>query len=135
MFGASILLFRTLIMMFTEHAFKILVEWVIALLVAEFLIDLFFFLSSLKWFTSSNKENVTLPLRLGAMAIILHGIRVSIYVLGRIGPWINFDVKPEYHSSYTYNLFWVYFAGILAFLGVIGVFVLWQIIRSKKKRT
>ena len=132
--GSGILLFRTISMMLFENAFEILVLWVVFLLVAEFIVDLACFAGSIGWLISDSSIKATLPLRLGAMAAVLHAIRVLIYVLGRTGPWINFDVKQEYHASYKFEWFWVYFAGILATLGVIGVMLLWQIIRQNRKR-
>lgn len=135
MLGASILLFKTLRMMTVEQAFDILVPWVIAMLISESLIDLGCFLASLRWFISNNRLHARLALRLGAAAAILHAIRVLIYVLGRTGPWVNFDVKPEHHAAYTFEWFWVYFAAALAVLGVVGVIVIWQIIRHKRNRS
>lgn len=132
--GASILLFRTIRMVLIENAFNILVFWVFSLLIVEFLIDLSCVLSSIRWFIFDNSIKARLPLRLGAGAAILHAIRVLIYVLGRTGPWINFDVKQEYHDSYTFKWFWVYFTAILSILGIVGVIVIWQIIRFKRKQ-
>ena len=132
--GASILLFRTMRMMLIEGAFEILVTWVVGLLIAEFLIDLACVIGSIRWFILNDRTKATIPLRLGAAATILHAIRVLIYVLGRTGPWINFDVKPQYHESYTFEWFWIYFATILSILGVLGVIVIWQIIRYKESK-
>jgi len=133
MLGASILLFMTIRMMAAEQAFELLVPWVIALLIAEFLIDLGCFLAAVRWFVSGKRASGKLPLRLGASAALLHALRVLVYVLGRTGPWINFDVKPEHHEAYTFEWFWVYVAATLAVLGVIGVMVIWQIIRIKAR--
>lgn len=130
--GASILLFRTLRMMFFEKAFEILVLWVIILLIVEFLIDISCIISSLRWLISNDARKATFPLQLGAAAAIFHAIRVLIYVLGRTGPWKNFDVKPIYHSSYSFEWFWVWFAAILSVLGVIGVIVIWRLRRRAK---
>lgn len=131
---AGIVLFRTIRMMLVENAFEILVLWVITLLIAEFLIDLACLFWSIRWAITGKRRDATLPLWLGAIAAFLHAIRVLIYVLGRTGPWINFDVKPEYHDSYVFDWFWVYFAGTMSILGIIGVIVIWQIIRAKKKK-
>lgn len=131
--GASILLFRTVRMMFIENAFEILVLWVSLLLIAEFLVDISCIGSSLRWLISNDELKATLALQLGATATILHAVRVLIYVLGRTGPWVNFDVKLIHHSSYTFDWFWVWFAAILSVLGVIGVLVIW-ILRRRSKR-
>ena len=131
MAGASVLLYRTLSMVFAEQAFEILVWWVIALLIAEFLIDLACLLSTIPWLIRGDSFFARWPLRLGATAAILHAIRVLIYVLGRTGPWINFDVKPDQREAYSFDWFWVYFAAILSILGVAGVIVIWRIIRHR----
>jgi len=130
--GAGILLFRTLRMIFVENAFEILVLWVFLLLIIELLVDISCILSSLRWLISGDPIKASLPLRFGAAATILHAVRVLIYVLGRTGPWVNFDVRPEYLSSYTFNWFWVWFAGILSVLGIIGVIVIWMLRRRAK---
>jgi len=130
--GAGILLFRTLRMIFVENAFEILVLWVFLLLILELLVDFSCILSSLRWLISGDPIKASLPLRLGAAATILHAVRVLIYVLGRTGPWVNFDVRPEYLSSYIFDWFWVWFAGILSVLGIIGVIVIWLLRRRAK---
>lgn len=130
--GASILLFRTLRLLFLEQGLEILVLWVIILTVLESIIDSCCIIGSLRWLISNDALKATFPLRLGAAAAILHAIRVLIYVLGRTGPWVNFDVKPIYRSSYSFDWFWVWFAAILSVLGVIGVIVIWKLRRRSK---
>ena len=130
--GASILLFRTLRLMFFEQGLEILVLWVIILTILESIIDFSCIIGSLRWVISDDALKATFALRLGAAAAILHAIRVLIYVLGRTGPWVNFDVKPIYRSSYSFDWFWVWFAAILSVLGVIGVIVIWRLRRRSK---
>jgi len=130
--GASILLFRTLRLLFFEQGLEILVLWVIILTILESIIDSCCIIGSLRWLISNDALKATFPLRLGAVAAILHAIRVLIYVLGRTGPWVNFDVKPIYRSSYSFDWFWVWFAAILSVLGVIGVIVIWRLRRRSK---
>ncbi|MFC2026783.1 hypothetical protein ACFLUX_02280 [Chloroflexota bacterium] len=131
-FGASFLLFLTLRLIFFEQGLEYLVLWVIILTIVEFIIDSSCIIGSLRWFISNDTKKATLPLQFGAAAAILHAIRVLIYVLGRTGPWVNFDVKPIYRSSYSFEWFWVWFAAILAVLGVIGVIVIWILRRQAK---
>jgi hypothetical protein len=130
--GAGILLFRTILMIFVDNSFEILVSWVFTLLLLEFLIDISCILGSFKWLISNDALKATLPLQLGATAAILHAVRVLIYVLGRTGPWFNFDVRPAYQASYTFDWFWVWFAAALSVLGVIGVIVIWRLRRRAK---
>ena len=125
--GASLLLWRTFQLMFVEQGLEILVLWVITLTILESIIDFSCIITSLKWLISNDAQKATLPLKLGAAAAILHAIRVLIYVLGRTGPWVNFDVKPIYHSTYSVEWFWVWFAAALSILGIIGVIVIWQV--------
>ena len=132
--GAGVLLARTLLMIFVEQAFETLVLWVFILLIAELLVDVSCIAGSVRWLISNDGRKATLPLQLGATVAILHAIRVLIFVLGRTGPWFNFDVRPEYHSSYTFNWFWVWFAAVLSVLGVIGVIIIW-LLRCRAKRS
>jgi len=133
MFGAGILIFRSLRMVTVEQAFDILVDWVYVLLIMEFMIDVACFMASLRWFTLSKWKYASTALKLGAWAAILHAFRVLIYVLGRTGPWVNFDVKPEYREAYTFDWFWVYFAATFSVIGLIGVLVIWRLWRRKKR--
>jgi hypothetical protein len=130
--GASILLFLTSRMIFVQRAFEILVLWVFILLILEFLVDISCFVSSLRWLISNDERKATIPLQIGATAAILHALRVLIYVLGRTGPWLNFDIKPEYLSLYSFDWFWVWFAATLSVLGIIGVIVIWMLRRRAK---
>ena len=125
--GACLLFWRTLQLIFAEQGLDTLVLWVIYLTLLESQIDFSCIIGSLRWLVSNDALKATVPLRLGAAAAILHAIRVLIYVLGRTGPWVNFDVKPIYHSTYSVEWFWVWFAAILSVLGVIGVIVIWKI--------
>lgn len=132
--GSGVLLFRTGRMMVIEGAFTQLVWWVAALTVVEFLIDLACLSASLRWLVTAERSHSRPALRLGAAAAIFHAFRVLIYVLGRVGPWVDFDIRPEMRSTYTYDMFWVYFAATLAALGVIGVIVIRRIIRRRQKQ-
>lgn len=134
--GVSILLFRTLRMMLVEHALEVLMLWVILLLILEFLTDLSCLLSALVWFLSNSNRNAMMTLRLGAAATLLHALRVLIYALGRIGPWVNFDVRPEYRAIYVFDWSWVYFASVLSGLSIVAIVVIWRIgLYRKKHRT
>lgn len=133
MVGVGILIFRTLRMVTLEQAFEILVDWVYVLLIMEFMVDVACFMASLRWFVLSKWKFASTALKLGATAVLLHAFRVLIYVLGRTGPWVNFDVKPEYREAYTFDWFWIYFAAVLSILGVIAVFVIWHYRRKQRR--
>ena len=127
--GASILLYRTITMIFFDRAFEYLVLWVFILLVVEFSVDISCIAGSIRWLISNSERDATFPLQLGAAATLLHAVRVLIYVLGRTGPWVNFDVKPSYHALYSFDWFWVWFAAALSALSIIGVIIIWRIRR------
>ena len=76
-------------------------------------------------------------MRLGAGGVILHAVRVLIFVLGRVGPWIDFDVRLEHRALHhtRWEIGWVYFAAIMSVLGIIGVVVIWRIRRRGQKGT
>lgn len=123
--GAGILLFRTILLLFFENGLHSLMIWVIVLTFIEMIIDLTCITFSFKWFLNNQKNNIIKSLRLGASAAIFHASRVLIYIIGRIGPWKDFDIKPDFRATNPVNIFWIYFAAILSILGIIGVFIIW----------
>ncbi len=131
--GACILLFRTITMI--SHSLNILALWVSILLFIEMLIDVSCLLSTIPWWISRERAKARIPLRLGAAAALFHALRVMVFVLGRVGPCINFDVRPEHMASHAETWTWagVWFAAIMSVLGVIGVIVIWILIRRAKK--
>jgi hypothetical protein len=132
-FGAAVILYRTLSMIFLEDALTLLMPWVIALLFLEMAVDALCLAFAIRWAVSVNPAHATLPLRLGAVAAILHAFRVLIYVLGRTGPWVDFDRRPEFRGEEP-AWFWVVFAAILSVLGIVGVVVIWRIRKHRAMR-
>jgi hypothetical protein len=121
--------------MVSEGYLGILVLWVSILLIAELLIDLGVIMAAIPWWTSNDPSKASTPLKLGATAAILHAVRVLIFVLGRIGPWMNFDVRPEHRALHYTQWTWfaVYFAAIMSVLGLIGVYVIWTLRRRARR--
>ncbi len=134
--GACILLFRTITMV-AQGSLGILVLWVSVLLIAELLVDLGCAVFSVVWWIHNDSKNDRIPLRFGAAAALLHAFRVLIFVIGRIGPWINFDVRPEHHALHDthWNMGEVYFASIMSILGIFSVVFIWQYRRRMRKTT
>jgi len=116
--------------LFVEGALLTHTWWVIALTFLEAAIDLSCFVFCIRWFIAKDKTKDSLPLRFGAAAALLHAGRVAIYVLGRAGPWLNFDIKPEFREEIATVWFWVYFAATLSVMGVVGIII---ICRLRKK--
>ena len=121
--------------MLSEGALIYLVLWVSVLLITELLIDASCLLSSVYWWITNDANNARMPLCIGAAAAILHAFRVLIFVIGRTGPWIDFDVRPEQRALHStrWSLIGVYFAAIMSVLGIIGVIVIWRIRRRSLK--
>lgn len=131
--GACILLFRTIRLLTIENGWEILANWVIGLTFIEMAVDVLCIAFSLHWLFRNSKSSKSFALRIGAFAAIFHAFRVLIYVLGRTGPWVNFDVKPQFRLEHNVEIFWVYFAGILSVLGIIGVIIIWILMKMSKK--
>jgi hypothetical protein len=132
--GASILLFRTIRLLTIENGWETLAIWVITCTIIEMIIDLFCIAFSFSWLIKTNLNSKIIALRLGAAAAIFHTFRVLIYVLGRVGPFYNFDLKPQFRNTQNVEMFWVCFASILSILGVIGVIIIWRIIKKGKSK-
>jgi hypothetical protein len=50
-------------------------------------------------------------------------LRVLVFVLGRTGPWLDFDVRPAYRATHDARWSWfgVIFAATLAATGIFAV--------------
>ena len=133
--GASILLYRTISMLVFEDALELLMLWVIVLLFLEMAIDVACIATAIPWWVSDDRNKASLPLRFGAAAALFHAFRVLIYVLGRTGPWVDFDLRPEHRGIEPDQWTWisVYFAATLSVLGIIGVIVIWRLRRRAVK--
>jgi len=123
--------------MIIQGNLSILVPWVSFLLVAELLIDLSCAVFSVIWWISNDASRDSIPLKLGATAAILHAFRVLVFVIGRLGPWIDFEIKPEQRALHYSRgeLSWVYFAAVMSILSIIGVVVIWWFRRQSRRTT
>jgi len=131
--GALFLFTRTVIMI-AGGSLTILVIWVAALLVAECVLDLTWLIASMRWWWTGKEMHSTLPLRLAGSSILLHVSRVLVFALGRVGPWIDFDVRPEERAVHVERWTWgeVRFATVMSLLAVLGVVTVWYLRRRKR---
>lgn len=123
--GIWILLFKTIVML-TDGSLTAQMVWVSALLALEFLVDTGVFLSAVWWWLGGTTSRARLPLRLTAVAVLVHAVRVLIYVLGRTGPWHNFDLRPAYRTGQQAEWLWVIFAGAMSALSLVALLVIWR---------
>ena len=128
--GAAFLFARTIILL-SGGALSIYTAWVSVMLFIEMLLDLGCLAFSIRWWISNDRSKAGTALRLGAAVALFHALRVLVFVLGRTGPWFNLDIRPEqvgmHHTRWTWG--GVYFAGIMSILGVMGVIIIWLLIR------
>ena len=132
--GSAFLLYRTLHLVITGNL-TLFTWWVSALLLMEMTTDLASLAASVWWYRTNDPGQDRLPLRLATAVVFLHAFRVLIFVLGRTGPWINFDVRPEFHATHgeRWSWTWVWFAAIMSILGMATVLLIWLIRRRKRK--
>ena len=138
--GAGILCSRTIVLL-TGDARTVLKRWVVTLTVVEMMIDLATGVAAARWWRSGASGRGRLALRAGAVATLLHAGRVLVFVIGRTGPWVDFDVRPEHRAGHRERWSWtgVVFAAVMSVLGVVGVVVVWcarrrSIVRSVPAR-
>jgi hypothetical protein len=120
--GAGFLLFRT-ISMLSNGALETLVPWVVALLMLELIIDAIALVACLAWAIGGNLEQMLAVIRVTAAVIVVHAVRVGIFVLGRTGPWEDFDVKAAARADHAAHWTWgeVYFAGTMSAISVVAL--------------
>lgn len=114
--------------MLAGGAREVLVGWVYALLVLELLADVVAVIVLARWFVTNTAAVQAFALRITGLVVILHAIRVAIFSLGRIGPWIDFDVRPEAQAAHADRWTWggVWFASILSLISVVVLIWFWS---------
>ncbi len=134
--GAGVLLYRTIALL-AGGARAVLKGWVLALNVLEMLVDIATMAAAIRWWRSRAPRDAQLPLRIGAVATLLHAVRVLVFVLGRTGPWVDFDVRPEQRADHDERWTWteVVFAGVMSILGVVGAVIVWCVRRRTRPVT
>jgi len=103
--GASISVGRTIVMQ-AQGAAAVLVPRALGLLLIEMLIDVTALTGAVLWWKHGTLSATRLALRAGATAALVHAGRVLIFVLGRTGPWTDFDVRPEQRASHAVRWTW-----------------------------
>jgi hypothetical protein len=126
--GACVLIYRTIALLAGE-ARTVLKRWVVALTVLEMFVDVVTVVAAARWWRTRAPGHTRVPLRVGAVATCLHAVRVLVFVLGRTGPWVDFDVRPEHRADHRRRWNWaqVVFAGVMSTLGIIGAVAVWHV--------
>jgi len=123
--GAGILLYRTIALL-VAGAGQVLKRWVVGLTLAEMLVDVITIVKSACWWLTRHPRHARAAMRAGAVATALHAVRVAVFVLGRTGPWKDFDVRPDKRADHDERWTWaqVVLAGVLSVMGLGGVVVI-----------
>lgn len=129
--GISILLTRATIIAVGSR--QVLKRWVIGLAAVELVLDAATLGTSIRWWMTNLRRHRRLPLQLATAATLLHAVRVLVFVLGRLRPLKDFDVRPEHRAEHDRHWTWgqVSFAAVMSILGVVGVFVVRNRIRPR----
>lgn len=131
--GMTILLARAAILL--TQAWQVLRRWVISLAALELGLDIAAIGASIRWGLTGVRRHRRLTLRLAAAAIIVHAVRVAVFVLGRFRPLKDFDVRPEQRAEHDQRWRWgeVAFAAVMSVLGVVGVLVVRSRVRAGRR--
>jgi hypothetical protein len=124
-FGIWVLLYKTIIMT-VDGGLVTFVPIVAALLALEFGLNVGVFLSAVRWWISTTERSSRLALRLTAASVVVHALRVLIYVLGQTGPWHGFDVRPEYRAAHESGWFWVVFSAAMSAISLVVLVIVWR---------
>jgi hypothetical protein len=131
--GAAFLLYRTLAML-AGGAIDVFVPWVVVLLFLELALDALTLGVCLLWGITLSIWHGMLVFRLTAAVVMVHAMRVLIFVLGRTGPWVDFDVQSLARAGHTTRWSWfgVWFAGTMSVLSLIVLIVAWLYLRRRR---
>lgn len=133
--GSGFLLART-IMLVAGGSLHTYTWWAAALLGIEFVVDAVAVAAGAAWVVTRRADHATRALRAVAAMILVHAVRVLVFVLGRTGPWVDFDVRAQHRAEYATTWAWfdVWFAGTGAALSVIVLTVVWRRRRRAAQR-
>lgn len=81
-----------------------------------------------RWFVNPDDRHTATAFWATAVLVVVHAFRVAVFALGRTGPWVDFDVRPEFRADHGDTWTWgeVYFASGAASLSLIITIVVWR---------
>lgn len=133
--GASILVFRTIKLLYFEEGLLKLALLPIFLTYVEMISDLTCIASSLTFIIKLKLVAKKTAIISGSFSTLLHFTRVLIYFLGRTTAFTDFDLKPQFRGAVLQSEFWPYFALILSIVGIIVLifFLVIKLFKNKKE--
>lgn len=125
--GGSVLLVRA-ITLFAEDAPARWVPWVGVSLYVESAAIVVALAAIARWFITPDDRRTSTAFWATAALVVVHAFRVAVFALGRTGPWVDFDVRPEFRAVHGDTWTWaeVYFASSAALLSLIITIAVWR---------
>jgi len=125
--GALFLLGRT-IMLVAQGMLAVYVPWVSGLLFVEMALDAAALAGAVFWWQRDTPRATRVALRTAAAVALVHVLRVLVFVLGRTGPWVDLDLRPEARAAHVAHWTWpgVYVAGSLSVVALLVVVIIWR---------
>ena len=133
MAGGAILVTRAMVLIGGGSTERF-VSWLAFLTWVELALAVAACASAAVWAWRPEPANVTRTLKVAASLTLLHAIRVAVFVVGRIGPFRDFDVRPEWRADHAGTWTWgeVWFAGLAAALSLVVLVAVWRYRRAKR---
>lgn len=131
--GGCVLVVRTL-MLAAGGALTTYRPWAAGLLVTEFVFDAVAVALLVRWAALGHQRSEVPALRAVAAVVVVHAVRVLVFVMGRTGPWVDFDVRPQYRPDHAETWTWagVWFAAAMV---VASLAVLLIVMASRRHRS
>ena len=132
-FGAAFMFGRTAQMVW-QGSLLVFVPWVGGLLLLELTMNAVTLLATLRWALGPDPRRRRFALRAVAGTVLVHATRVLVFVLGRTGPWVDFDIRPERQSEHAAEVSWVsvWFAAGMAITSLVVLVSVWVIARRRR---
>ncbi len=125
--GGGVLLVRA-VTLFVQDAPSRWVPWVGASLYVESAAIVIALVTLVQWFITPDDRHTSTVFTATAALVVVHAFRVAVFALGRTGPWVDFDVRPEFRADHADTWTWVevYFASGAALLSLIITVLVWR---------
>jgi hypothetical protein len=125
--GGGVLLVRAITLL-VQDAPSQWVPWVGVSLYVESAAIVIALVSIVRWFITPDDRHTSTAFRATAALVVVHAFRVAVFALGRTGPWVDFDVRPEYRADHGDTWTWgeVYFASGAALASLIITVMVWR---------
>lgn len=125
--GGAVLLVRA-ITLFSQGAIARWTPWVGFSLWVETTVIVIALTTLVLWLVDPSDRRTTAALVVTTVLVLVHAFRVAVFALGRTGPWVDFDVRPEFRADHGALWTWgeVWFASGAALVSLVVTMVVWR---------